>query len=110
MNKIKESLKIRNEVISLIESNFDGLRFVYGFNDLYKVKDGVVRRLKGDLYKSKDISKFWFDSYESEEFNDIVLRIDNYLKSLNYEGFEVRLKKKDLSGDYLLVLSIKILD
>jgi hypothetical protein len=101
MNNRVKSLEIRNEVINLIESNFDGLRFSYSYNDLYKVKDGVVRRLKGDLYKNKDISKFWFDKNEIKEFNDLVLKIDNYLKNLNYEGFKIRLKKRDLNGDYL---------
>jgi len=100
MNNRVKSLEIRDEVIKLIESNFDGLRFSYSYNDLYKIKDnGLVRRLKGDLYKNKDISKFWFDKNEIKEFNDLVLKIDNYLKNLNYEGFEIRLKKRDRNSE-----------
>ena len=97
MNNRVKSLEIRNEVINLIESKFDGLRFVYSFNDLYKVKDnGLVRRLKGSLYKRKDIDKFWFDSNENEVFNNLVIEVNNYLNNLNYEGFEIKLKKKGI--------------
>jgi hypothetical protein len=64
---------------------------------LYKVKDnGLVRRLKGSLYKRKDIDKFWFDSNENEVFNNLVIEINNYLNNLDYKGFEIRLKKKGI--------------
>jgi hypothetical protein len=97
MNNRVKSLKIRNEVIDLIESKFDGVRFIYSYNDLYKVKDnGLVRRLKGSLYKRKDIDKFWFDSNENEVFNNLVIEVNNYLNNLNYKGFEIRLKKKGI--------------
>jgi hypothetical protein len=97
MNNRVKSLKIRNEVINLIESKFDGVRFIYSYNDLYKIKDnGLVRRLKGSLYKRKDIDKFWFDSNENEVFNNLVIEINNYLNNLNYKGFEIRLKKKGI--------------
>ena len=97
MNNRVKSLEIRNEVINLIESKFDGVRFIYSYNDLYKVKDnGLVRRLKGSLYKRKDIDKFWFDSNENEVFNNLVIEINNYLNNLDYKGFEIRLKKKGI--------------
>jgi hypothetical protein len=97
MNNRVKSLEIRNEVINLIESKFDGVRFIYSYNDLYKVKDnGLVRRLKGSLYKRKDIDKFWFDSNENEVFNNLVIEVNNYLNNLNYKGFEIRLKKKGI--------------
>jgi len=99
-NRLK-SLEIRNEVIDLIEKKF-GLKFSYGFNDLYKVKDdGLVRRLKGSLYDVFDINKFgWVNLNNNkdlrDEYNDLVLKVDNFLKELNIEGFEIRLKKKRL--------------
>jgi hypothetical protein len=97
MNNRVKSLKIRNEVINLIESKFDGVRFIYSYNDLYKIKDnGLVRRLKGSLYKRKDIDKFWFDSNENEVFNNLIIEVNNYLNNLNYKGFEIRLKKKGI--------------
>jgi hypothetical protein len=97
MNNRVKSLEIRNEVINLIESKFDGVRFIYSYNDLYKIKDnGLVRRLKGSLYKRKDIDKFWFDSNENEVFNNLIIEVNNYLNNLNYKGFEIRLKKKGI--------------
>jgi len=99
-NRLK-SLEIRNEVIDLIEKKFE-LKFSYGFNDLYKVKDdGLVRRLKGSLYDVFDINKFgWVNLNNNkdlrDEYNDLVLKVDNFLKELNIEGFEIRLKKKRL--------------
>jgi hypothetical protein len=96
MNNRVKSLEIRNEVIDLIEEKFE-IVFGYSYNDLYKVKDnGLVRRLKGSLYKRKDIDKFWFDSNENEVFNNLVIEINNYLNNLDYKGFEIRLKKKGI--------------
>lgn len=101
MNNSKKSLEIRNEVINLIKEKFE-VKFSYGFNDLYKVKDnGLVRRLKGSLYNVFDSSKFgWLNLNNNKdllnEFNELVLKVDNFVKELNYEGFEIRLKKKKL--------------
>jgi hypothetical protein len=102
MNNRKESLVVRNEVIKLIENKFE-MRFSYSFNDIYKVKDDfIVRRLKGGLCNVFDVSKFGYVNINKnkdlrDEFNNLILKIDDYLKSLNYEGFEIRLKKKKLS-------------
>jgi hypothetical protein len=102
MNNRVKSLEVRNEVIKLIEEKFE-MKFSYSFNDLYKVKDDfIVRRLKGGLYNMFDLNKFGYVNMNNnkdlrDEFNNLILKVDDYLKSLNYEGFEIRLKKKKLS-------------
>ena len=101
MNNRLKSLEVRNEVIKLIKEKFE-MNFSYSYNDLYKVKDDfIVRRLKGGLYNIFDVSKFGYVNINKnkdlrDEFNNLILKIDDYLKSLNYEGFEIRLKKKKL--------------
>jgi hypothetical protein len=101
MNNVKESLVVRNEVIKLIKEKFE-MNFSYSYNDLYRVKDDfIVRRLKGGLYNVFDVSKFGYVNINKnkdlrDEFNNLILKIDDYLKSLNYEGFEIRLKKVKL--------------
>jgi hypothetical protein len=95
MNNIKKSLEVRNEVIKLINEKF-GIDFLYSYNDLYKIKSGVVRRLKGNLYKVGEDRYYYLidsNSIKIEEFNDLVLEIDNFVKELKFEGFEIRLKK-----------------
>jgi hypothetical protein len=101
MNNRKKSLVVRDEVINLIKEKFE-MKFSFGYNDIYKVKDDfVVRRLKGSLYNVFDFNKFgWVNLNNNKdllnEFNDLVLKIDDFVKGLNYEGFEIRLKKKVL--------------
>jgi hypothetical protein len=122
MNNRVKSLEIRDEVINLIEKKFE-MRFSYGYNDLYKVKDnGLVRRLKGSLYNIFDSKKFGYVNLSNDknlrnEFNDLVLKVDNFVKNLDYKGFEIRLKKKKLEFSerdrdsfekyYNIVLSMK---
>ena len=95
MNNRKKSLEIRNEVIKVIEDKFE-MKFSYGFNDLYKVKDNnLVRRLKGNLYNvEENIYYFNLGKDRNKEYNDLVLEIDNFVKNLDYKDFEIRLKKK----------------
>jgi hypothetical protein len=94
-NRVK-SLEIRNEVIKLIKEKFE-INFGYSYNDLYRIKDnGLVRRLKGNLYKNGEDRWFYYFNKDNncKEFNELVLKIDNFVKELNYEGFKIRLKKK----------------
>ena len=94
MNNSLKSLEVKNEVINLIKEKFK-INFNYSFNDLYKVKDnGLVRRLKGYIYYDRK-NNFLIDKVN---FNNVVVEIDNYLKSLNYEGFEIRLKKRKIEN------------
>jgi hypothetical protein len=93
-NRVK-SLEIRDEVIKLIKEKFN-LDFGYSYNDLYRIKDnGLVRRLKGNLYNVKEnIYYFNLGKDSNKEFNDLILKVDNFVKELDYKGFEIKIKKK----------------
>jgi len=94
MNNRVKSLEIRNEVIDLIEEKF-GIVFSWSYNDLYKIKDnGLVRRLKGYLMIREYNDCIEGLEIENEEYNDLVLEIDNFVKNLDYKDFEIRLKKR----------------
>jgi len=94
MNNRVKSLEIRNEVIDLIEEKF-GIVFGWSYNDLYKIKDnGLVRRLKGYLMIREYNDCIEGLEIENEEYNDLVLEIDNFVKNLDYKDFEIRLKKR----------------
>ena len=101
MNNRKKSLVVRDEVINLIKEKFE-MKFSFSYNDIYKVKDNfVIRRLKGSLYNVFDVNKFGYINLNNNEdlrneFNDLIRKIDNFVYELNYEGFEIRLKKKVL--------------
>jgi hypothetical protein len=94
MNNRKKSLEIRNEVDKLVEEKF-GFSFLISYNDLYKIKDnGLVRRLKCNLGVKNN--KGYYESEENKinEFNKLIIEIDNFVKNLDYKDFEIRLKKK----------------
>jgi hypothetical protein len=86
IEKSNKSLLLRNELIELIEEKFD-LNFGYWFNDLYKVKEGVVRRLKGGMSRvdrgRMDVNEF------NVKFNEVKV----FLESLNIEGFDIKFNK-----------------
>jgi hypothetical protein len=65
LEKGKKSLIVRNEVIKMIKEKFD-MNFSYSFNDLYKVKDGVVRRLKGGM------SRVDYGNMDMKEYNNRI--------------------------------------
>ena len=119
MNNKKRSLEIRDEVIELVKEKF-GIKFYFSYNDLYKIKDGyTVRRLNGRISNSLEIDSDKLNRYcyynisndESilKELNDLIIKIDDYLKELKFEGFEISLNKLK-SGEifnYEIVLNIK---
>ena len=86
LEKGKRSLEVRNEVIEMIREKFD-MRFGYSFNDLYKVKDGVVRRLKGGM------SRVDFGGMNSEEYNNKFNEVKEFVDNLDIEGFDIKLNK-----------------
>jgi hypothetical protein len=100
MNNRVKSLEVRNEVIKLIKEKFN-LDFGYSYNDLYKVKDNnVVRRLKGNLYNVEENRYYFYLGKDSnKEYNDLVLKIDNFVKELDYKDFKIRLKRKVVCVD-----------
>ena len=92
LEKGKRSLIVRNEVIEMIREKFD-MNFSYSFNDLYKVKGGVVRRLKGGL---------WGDDCRnsSEEYNNKFNEVKEFVDNLDIEGFDIKLNKLVDNGWY----------
>jgi len=93
IEKSNKSLLLRNELIELIKEKFD-LNFGFWFNDLYKVKEGVVRRLKGGMSRvdggRMDVNEF------NVKFNEVKV----FLENLNIEGFDIKFNKlKDYDWD-----------
>ena len=86
LEKGKKSLIVRNEVIKMIKEKFD-MSFSYSFNDLYKVKDGVVRRLKGGM------SRVDFGGMDMKEFNKKFDEVKEFVDNLDIEGFDIKLNK-----------------
>jgi hypothetical protein len=86
IEKSNKSLLLRNELIELIKEKFD-LNFGYWFNDLYKVKEGVVRRLKGGM------SRVDCGRMDVVEFNNKFNEVKVFLESLNIEGFDIKFNK-----------------
>jgi hypothetical protein len=86
VEKTKRSLIVRDEVIEMIRKEFD-MRFGYSFNDLYGVKGGVVRRLKGS------IGRVDFRRIDIEEYNKKFNEIKEFVENLDIEGFDIKLNK-----------------
>jgi len=90
--KTKESLIVRNEIIDKLEKEF-GFKFDYGYNDLYGVKGGVVRRLKGGLISSEMNGRsFW--NMDRKEFNELFNKVKGFIENLEFEGFKVEFNKR----------------
>lgn len=86
LEKGKKSLEVRNEVIKMIKEKFD-MNFSYSFNDLYKVKDGVVRRLKGGLWRVD------YGNMNMKEYNDKFNEVKEFVDNLDIEDFDIKLDK-----------------
>lgn len=87
LEKGKKSLEVRNEVIKMIKEKFD-MNLSYSFNDLYKVKDGVVRRLKGGLWRVD------YGIMNMKEWNDKFNEIKEFIDNLEIEDFDIKLDKR----------------
>ena len=86
VEKTKRSLEVRNEVIEMIRKEFD-MNFGYSFNDLYGVKGGVVRRLKGS------IGRVDFRRMDIKEYNNKFNEVKEFIDNLDIEGFDIKLNK-----------------
>jgi hypothetical protein len=86
VEKTKRSLIVRDEVIEMIRKEFD-MRFGYSFNDLYGVKGGVVRRLKGS------IGRVDFRRMDIKEYNNKFNEVKEFVENLDIEGFDIKLNK-----------------
>jgi hypothetical protein len=88
VEKSKKSLIVRNEIIEKLYNEL-GVNFSYSFNDLYSVKDGVVRRLKGGIWNREMYEK----GCNKKEFNDVFDKVKNFIDKLEFEGFEIKFDK-----------------
>jgi len=79
-----ESLKLRDKFIEELEREM-GVRMGFCYNDLYKNKRGVVRRLKGYISNGKNLS--------DKEFNDLLDDVSDFILNLNWNRFRVDLVK-----------------
>jgi hypothetical protein len=95
VEKSKKSLIVRNEIIEKLYKEL-GVRFGYSFNDLYKVKGGVVRRLKGGIISDEMRER---NDYNNMKLNNEVFnKVKEYLENLEFEGFKIEFNKlKDWS-------------
>lgn len=87
LEKGKKSLIVRNEVIKMIKEKFD-MNFSYSFNDLYKVKDGVVRRLKGGMWRVD------YGNMDMKEYNKVFNEVKEFVDNLDIEDFDIKLDKR----------------
>jgi hypothetical protein len=88
--RLVEMLEVRDRVYNILEEGLN-IRFSEWFNDLYKVKNGEVRRLKGTFYNKVEegISVIDEDKFD-EVFNKIKLMIDG----IWINGYKVEFKLK----------------
>ena len=93
LEKGKKSLIVRNEVIKMIKEKFD-MNFSYSFNDLYKVKDGVVRRLKGGMWRVD------YGNMDMKEYNKVFNEVKEFVDNLDIEDFDIKLDKRLNYGWY----------
>jgi hypothetical protein len=93
LEKGKKSLIVRNEVIKMIKEKFD-MNFSYSFNDLYKVKDGVVRRLKGGIWRVD------YGNMNMKEYNKVFNEVKEFVDNLDIEDFDIKLNKRLNYGWY----------
>jgi hypothetical protein len=89
--KSKRSLLVRNEIIERLYKEL-GIRFNFSYNDLYGVKGGVVRRLKGGIISEEMIGRNDYNNIKlyNEEFN----KVKEFIENLEFEGFEIEFNKR----------------
>jgi hypothetical protein len=88
VEKSKKSLIVRNEIIEKLYNEL-GVNFSYSFNDLYSVKGGVVRRLKGGIGNKELFLKGW----NGKDYNKLFDKVKNFIDKLEFEGFEIEFDK-----------------
>ena len=95
VEKSKKSLIVRNEIIEKLYKEL-GVRFGYSFNDLYGVKGGVVRRLKGGIISDEMRERNEYNNMKL--YNEVFNKVKEYLENLEFEGFKIEFNKlKDWS-------------
>lgn len=91
VEKTKRSLIVRNEIIEKLNNEF-GVSFGISFNDLYGVKGGVVRRLKGGIWSDEMYRRGELN--DGKLYNELFDKVKEYLESLEFEGFKIEFNKR----------------
>jgi hypothetical protein len=89
VEKTKGSLIVRNEIIEKLYNEL-GVKFGYRYNDLYGVKEGVVRRLKGGIVSDEMRER---NDYGVKVKNELFNKVKEYLENLEFEGFKIEFNK-----------------
>jgi len=94
IEKTKGSLLLKNEIIEKLDKEL-GVRFGYSYNDLYGVKEGVVRRLKGSIWSDElELNMRRGENMKNEKlYNELFNKVKEYLESLEVEGFKIEFNK-----------------
>lgn len=99
-NKINKSLEVRDKINSILKE--DNLRFGVSFNDLYKIKGGEVRRLKGFISVIDREELRGESIFDGENYNKLFNRVSNLINNLEIGEFKVSINKRnDISRWYL---------
>ena len=99
-NKINKSLEVRDKINSILKE--DNLRFGVSFNDLYKIKGGEVRRLKGFISVIDREELRGESIFDGENYNKLFNRVSNLINNLEIGEFKVSINKlDDISRWYL---------
>jgi len=90
-NKINKSLEVRDKINSILEE--DNLKYGVCFNDLYKIKGGEVRRLKGYIGVIDDEELRGESKYDGENYNKLFNRVSKLINNLEVGEFKVNINK-----------------
>jgi hypothetical protein len=97
IEKSKRSLLVRNEIIDKLNKEFE-IGFGISYNDLYGVKGGVVRRLKGYISSRELYERGYNDN--DKEFNELFDKVKNFIEKLEFEDFKIEFNKINDLGWY----------
>lgn len=90
-NKINKSLEVRDKINSILKE--DNLKYDDCFNDLYKIKGGEVRRLKGYIGVIDDEELRGESKYDGENYNKLFNRVSKLINNLEVGEFKVNINK-----------------
>ena len=86
--RLKESLDVRNKVYEMIDEL--GYKFSEWFNDLYKVENGEVRRLKGMFYNKVEEG---ISVIDDDKFDMVIDNMKLMLDDLVINGYKINVSK-----------------
>ena len=86
--RLEESLDVRNKVYEMIDEA--GYKFSEWFNDLYKVENGEVRRLKGMFYNKVEEG---ISVIDDNDFDRVISNMKLMLDDLVINGYKISVNK-----------------